>query len=239
MAQETMAQNKVQQLRTNGREELGTVERSSLSAQAYQQIRKALMIGALKPGERLSGRDLAARLGTSLTPVREALLQLVAEGVLESRTGHSIMVPTLARADYLELRDIRVEVEGLGAARAAARVDGESITRLEELHAHLVQAKSEHRFDDALRWNEAFHLELARASGMPRLVRVVEGLWAQSGPFLNFLYGDGDSATSGRAPHGHVQVIQALKAGDPEAAAKAIANDIIGGGNDLVRRLAG
>lgn len=220
------------------REELGTVERSSLSAQAYQQIRKALMIGAFKPGERLSGRDLAARLGTSLTPVREALLQLVAEGVLESRTGQSIMVPTLARADYLELRDIRVEVEGLGAARAAARVDADAIARLEELHAHLVQAKSERRFDDALRWNEAFHLELARASGMPRLVRVVESLWAQSGPFLNFLYGEGDGAAAGEALHGHVQVIQALKAGDPHAASEAIANDIIGGGNDLVLRLA-
>ncbi|MGE7413219.1 GntR family transcriptional regulator [Methylobacterium tarhaniae] len=218
--------------------EIGTVERNSLSGQAYQRIRKALMIGALKPGEKLSGRDLAARLGTSLTPVREALLQLVAEGVLESRTGHSIVVPTLTRADFLELRDIRVHVEGLSAARAAAQADEALIAGLETLHASLVQAKAEQRYDDALRWNEAFHLALARGSGMPRLVRVVESLWAQSGPFLNFLYRPDDAPLAPGAVHNHVRVLDALRARDPEAAARAIADDITEGGNDLVSRLA-
>lgn len=222
----------------NPPEEWGAVERTSLSGQAYQQIRKALMIGALKPGQKLSGRDLAARIGTSLTPVREALLQLVAEGVLESRTGHSITVPTLTRADYIELRDVRVEVEGLAARRAALQVTSELIGRLEELHAALVTAKAERRFDDALRWNEAFHLALARGANMPRLLRVVESLWAQSGPFLNFLYGDDSSAQNTGVMHGHVRVINALRAGDADAAAEAIAADIIGGGDDLVRRLA-
>lgn len=219
-------------------EEWDTVERSSLSGQAYQQIRKALMIGALKPGQKLSGRELAARLGTSLTPVREALLQLVAEGVLESRTGHSITVPTLTRADYVELRDIRVEVEGFAASRAALRATSEIVARLEEVHAHVAAAKAERRFDDALRWNEAFHLTLARGAGMPRLLRVVESLWAQSGPFLNFLYDKDDAPSPEGARHGHVRVIEALKAGDPDAAAQAIADDIIGGGNGLMRRLA-
>ena len=51
------------------------VERSSLSRQAYNQLRKALMLGELQPGQKLSGREIALRLGTSLTPVREALLQ--------------------------------------------------------------------------------------------------------------------------------------------------------------------
>jgi GntR family colanic acid and biofilm gene transcriptional regulator len=219
-------------------DELGTVERSSLSAQAYGQIRKALMIGALKPGQKLSGRELAARLGTSLTPVREALLQLVAEGVLESRTGHSITVPTLTRADYLELRDIRVEVEGLAAARATAQATPALIASLEDLHRRLVEAKADRRFDEALRCNEAFHLALARGAGMPRLLRVVESLWAQSGPFLNFLYGADGGTTSSVHPHGHLRVIEALRAGDPAGAAESIGADIVGGGNDLVRRLA-
>jgi DNA-binding GntR family transcriptional regulator len=221
------------------RDELGAMERSSLSRQAYQQIRKALMIGQLKPGQKLSGRELAAKLGTSLTPVREALLHLVAEGVLESRTGHSITVPTLTRADYLELRDIRVEIEGLGAARAAARANLEAISRLEELHGRLVEAKLERRFDDALRWNEAFHLALSRESDMPRLVRVVESLWTQSGPFLNFLYGDPETDARTKAPHAHTLVIDALRKRDAEAARRAIADDIIAGGAGLVRRLVG
>lgn len=219
-------------------EDWGTVERSSLSSQAYQQLRKALMIGALKPGQKLSGRDLAARLGTSLTPVREALLQLVAEGVLEARTGHSITVPTLTRADYIELRDIRVEVEGLAAARAAEQATAELVRRLEELHRLLVDAKAARQFDEALRWNEAFHLAIAHGARMPRLVRVIEGLWAQSGPFLNFLYNrDAPAPPPGAEVHGHVRVIEAIRAGDADAARRAIAEDIIGGGTDLARRL--
>jgi DNA-binding GntR family transcriptional regulator len=73
---------------------------------------------------------------------------------------------------------------------------------------------------------------------MPRLVRVVESLWAQSGPFLNFLYSEGDIGTPVGPNHGHLRVTQALKAGDSDAAARAIAADIAGGGRDLMRRLA-
>lgn len=218
-------------------DDLGTVERNSLSGQAYQQIRKALMVGQFEPGQRLSGRDLATRLGTSLTPVREALLQLVAEGVLESRAGHSITVPTITQADYVELRDLRVEVEGLGAARAAEHATADDIARLDDIHAALALAKAERRFDDGLRWNEAFHLALARASGMPRLVRVVESLWAQSGPFLTFLWRANDPVPDPGSRHGHRLVVDALKAHDPDAARQAIADDIIGGGAHLMARL--
>ena len=68
-------------LMDSGGDTFAAVARNSLSEQAYQQIRKALMVGELKPGQKLNGRDIAVRLGTSLTPVREALLQMVAEGV--------------------------------------------------------------------------------------------------------------------------------------------------------------
>jgi GntR family colanic acid and biofilm gene transcriptional regulator len=112
-----------------GGEAFEAVERSSLSRQAYNQLRKALMVGELQPGQKLSGREIALRLGTSLTPVREALLQLVAEGVLELRTGHSVTVPLPTRAVYTELRDIRVQTEGLGAERAAALITGNGQAR--------------------------------------------------------------------------------------------------------------
>lgn len=213
------------------------VQRHSLSDQAYGLIRKALMTGQLKPGQKISSREMAERLGTSLTPVREALLHLVAEGVLESHTGRSVRVPILTKADYLELRDLRVEVEGLGAARAAAHIDSEGIKQLQGIHDRLARAKAERRFDDALRWNEAFHISLAREARMPRLVRVVESLWAQSGPFLNFLYSDTASFPETGRPHQHTLLIEALRQRDSEAARNAITQDIIRGGESLILRL--
>lgn len=213
------------------------VERSSLSTQAYQQIRKALMVGELKPGQRLNGRAIAAQLGTSLTPVREALLQLVAEGVLEGRTGHSITVPRPTRAICTELRDIRVAVEGLGAERAAGRIDCKGIADLADIHAALVAAKAARDYGLALRCNEAFHIALCREAGLPRLLRVLESLWAQSGPFLNLLYAGPEAGPAGADPHGHVRVLEALRRGDGEAARRAIVEDIVSGGAVLMGQL--
>jgi DNA-binding GntR family transcriptional regulator len=218
-------------------EVFGTVERSSLSTQAYQQIRKALMVGELKPGQKLSGRELALRLGTSLTPVREALLQMVAEGVLESRTGQSITVPQPTRSVYAELRDIRAEVEGLAAERAAARIDDAGIAELAALHDGLVRGKAGRDYGSALRCNEAFHLGLARHSGMSRLFRVVEGLWAQSGPFLNYLYNGPEGWPVGDEPHAHIEVMDALRSRDGAAARAAIVKDILRGGAGMMGRL--
>jgi DNA-binding GntR family transcriptional regulator len=218
-------------------EVFGTVERSSLSTQAYQQIRKALMVGELKPGQKLSGRELALRLGTSLTPVREALLQMVAEGILESRTGQSITVPKPTRSVYGELRDIRAEVEGLAAERAAQRIDDVGIAELAALHDGLVRGKAERDYGSALRFNEAFHLGLARHSGMPRLYRVVEGLWAQSGPFLNYLYNGPEGWPVGDDPHAHVEVMEALRRRDGAGARAAIVKDIMRGGAGMMQRL--
>jgi len=213
------------------------VERSSLSNQAYQQIRKALMVGELKPGQKLSGREIAVWLGTSLTPVREALLQLVAEGVLEARTGQSIIVPHPTRAAFGELRDIRVEVEGLAAARAAAYISTAAIADLAAMHDRLMQAKKARDCGAALRSNEAFHLGLVRESGMPRLFRVVESLWAQSGPFLTLLSNGPENWSVSDEPNCHLEVLDALRRRDAVAARAAIVEDIVGGGAELMTRL--
>ncbi|MBR0906356.1 MULTISPECIES: GntR family transcriptional regulator [Bradyrhizobium] len=214
------------------------VERSSLSRQAYNQLRKALMVGELQPGQKLSGREIALRLGTSLTPVREALLQLVAEGVLELRTGHSITVPVPTRAVYTELRDIRAQTEGLGAERAAAIITQAGIKELADVHERLVTAKREGDYALALRCNEAFHLGLCREAQMPRLFRVVESLWTQMGPFLNFLYKGPEGWPPPKGEHFHCSVLTALKQRDGAAARQAIVEDIIGGGAGLLDKLA-
>ncbi len=214
---------------------LDPIARRNLGAQAHERLRKALATGELRPGERLTGRSLAARLGTSLTPVREALLQLVAEGALEMQAGKSFTVPVLTRAAYLELRDLRLVLEGMGAERAAAAIAPVALARLAEAHAGLVDAKARADLPAALRWNEEFHLGLAAASGLPRLLRLVEGLWAQSGPFLNDLQADWPHTVAD--PHPHVLVLAALRARDGAAAAAAIRRDILEGGEGLLRRL--
>lgn len=230
-----MKQGDVAAETTNGAFE--ALEHESLSSKAYAQIRRALTTGELKPGQRLSGREIAFRFGTSLTPVREALLQLVAEGLLEAQTRQSITVPVPTRQAYLELRDIRVEVEGLGAQRAASLVQQAAVDDLAEIHSTLVSAKASGDYPLALRCNVAFHLGLCREARLPRLFKVVDGLWAQSGPFLTLLYSKIGDWPVPEGQHPHLKVLDALQRRDGEAARKAIANDILTGGAGMLRRL--
>ncbi len=104
-------------------------------------------------------------------------------------------------------------------------------------HDHLVQAKKAGDFGLALRHNEAFHLGIARESGMPRLFRAVESLWTQSGPFLNFLFNGAECWAVLGAQHCYLKVLDALRLRDAASARAAIVEDIVSGGAELMVRL--
>ena len=93
---------------------------TSLRTRVYDSLRDALTAGQFTPGQKLSFRYIAGTLGVSLTPVREAIRRLVAEGALEMRPGRSVRVPLMTQAKILELRDMRLTLEGLAAEKAAA-----------------------------------------------------------------------------------------------------------------------
>ena len=97
------------------------ITRSNLTAQVYAVLSDALLEGRLPPRQRLKIRNLAAALHVSETPVREAVMQLVRERGLELQANRSLRVPRLSASQYLELRAIRLELEGLevrGMSRA-------------------------------------------------------------------------------------------------------------------------
>ena len=96
---------------------------TSLRSQVYDSLRDALTAGRFTPGQKLTFRFIAGTLGVSLTPVREAVRRLVAEGAFEMRPNRSVRVPLMTRDKILELRDIRMAVEGLATEKAAALRD--------------------------------------------------------------------------------------------------------------------
>ena len=92
---------------------------TSLRKQVYDSLCAALTSGRFAPGQKLTFRFVAKALGVSLTPVREAVRRLVAEGAFEMQPNRSVRIPLMTKAKVLELRDIRVAVEGLAAGKAA------------------------------------------------------------------------------------------------------------------------
>jgi DNA-binding GntR family transcriptional regulator len=213
----------------------GPVARDSLTSRVYADLRTGLLHGRLRPGQRLKIRELAAAMQVSETPVREAVMQLVREGGLELRTGASIRVPRLSLGDYLELRRIRLLLEGLAAEQATRRVTPDAIASLAAEHARLVQAEDRGDWSAAVAANFRFHHGLWELAAMPSLLGILEGIWLRHGPLVNLLYPDARPRYAGR--HQHLNILDGLAARRPAQVRKAVRDDLIEGGRALVQLL--
>jgi DNA-binding GntR family transcriptional regulator len=119
------------------KEDLGPMETSSLADQAYRRLRDAVREGALRPGEKITERDLASRLGVSPTPVREALRQLVHERVVERAGPRALRIADHSVSARAEIVEAEVRLSAL-MARLAAR--NATDTQLAELGGILDRA---------------------------------------------------------------------------------------------------
>ncbi|MCK1726359.1 GntR family transcriptional regulator [Bradyrhizobium sp. 142] len=200
------------------------VGRDNLHARAYFQLRKALMAGRFRPGQRLLLKPLAQELGVSVTPVREALLRLASERGLVPHQSRTMMVPVLSVARFREIRDIRIELEGRAAEAAANNISSQSVSALEKMHEQLMLARRRRDVQTVLSINEEFHFRIYRSSDLPVVCGLIENLWVQMGPLLT-LNDFSESATA--KDHPHRSILASLAARDGAGARLALANDIL------------
>ena len=213
---------------------LKKISKDNLTSQVYQQIKEAIMSGRFQPGERVPIRQLAEKMGTSATPVREALLKLVSYGALEMKPAHPIAIPVLDKKGYLENRSIRVVNEGLAAAEAAKRITKRQLNKLIKLNDEMIKAAKANRFNDSIACNYAFHIELCKAADMPVLLEFIEILWLRIGPSLNFLKPRPSVNRAKGSSNYHKAILQALQNKDARAARLAMEKDLIEGGETLL-----
>jgi len=211
------------------------LEQGNLSARAYIALREGLISGQFRPGQRLVMQDLAEKLGTSVTPVREACLRLVSERGLELRSGRFVTVPPMTLARYMEVRTIRLSLEGLAAALAAETATEEEIDRLVEIQTIFEKVDRAGDPEGAFRYNRDFHFAVYRLSRMDMLVAHIESLWVSMGPMLTVFFKEGEHKYIGAAEHQNV--IAALREKKPARARTAIERDLILGGEDFLRFL--
>ena len=129
--------------------------------------------------------------------MREAIFQLMRDGAVEAKTHSYYRVCKLSVAEYLERREIRLLLQPLAARRALEHITEGDIDLLERMHAKLVAAEAAKDYETAVRANFDFHFGLYRLSKMPALIGMIENLWIQHGPMLNYLYPEGHRLTSG------------------------------------------
>ncbi len=203
---------------------LEPVRRETLHETAYTEIRAALTSGRMKMGESLTLRSLAAALGISETPVREAVRRLVTEGALEAVPNRSISVPVMTRAKLEEQRQVRVELEGLATEMAVANLTPTDIKHLAALDAQMAAAGKAGDTVTVLARNSDFHMSIYRASRSDLLVDLIEITWLRAGPLLTLV--DGRPEMMKNAKSAHRDLLAALRNQDPIAARAALAEDI-------------
>jgi DNA-binding GntR family transcriptional regulator len=204
------------------REVFDPVPRESLYQSVYSRIALALIEGELGPDDKLRIRPLAEQLGTSVTPVRDAILRLVQDGALEWRSPKDIRVPRMQVAQFEEIRLIRLQIEGLAANLAAQKATSKDIEILEAIVRDNEVARTASDGREAVRLNRLFHAEISRIAALPLLDEMIQRMWLRMGPIISTAYPGGGRAMI----QYHYEILDAVRKGDAQAAEVAIRSDI-------------
>lgn len=209
----------------------GITRGDTLTDQAESVLRDALMSGGFRPGETITIRALSGRLGVSVTPAKDAMARLIGERILEWGPRRSALVPALTPQSIDEIYDIRLALEPIAAVAAMRNLPGKSIAELKKINARLATAMEKKNFKSVLVSNRDFHFAIYGRSGLPMLIKMIEGMWLRLGPSLNLLYtGQPKPPASKRGGTGfHAEIIAAIEEQDEAALRQHIAADLATG----------
>lgn len=174
-----------------------------------RRLRDAVASGRLRPGDPIRQNAIAAELGVSRIPVREALRQLEGEGLVVFRPYSGARVASLDLAACEELYKMRERLEPLALSESMRHLDDAQIAALRALAAGL-----EGSTDDADRWiaaDRSFHLACYAGIRTPRLLSIIQGFWNASQPFRRVLVRAFDDADYGIVGSEHALIIDAIE----------------------------
>jgi DNA-binding GntR family transcriptional regulator len=189
------------------------ISRSVLSAQVKDRLLEAILDGRYPPGARIVETRVARELGTSQAPVREALRDLEALGVVETTAFRGARVRRPSTAELLEAFAIRAELESLGARLAIPRLTDENLDELAEYVAEMRRAAESDDTRAEATADAAFHGRVVELAGNATLERVWRTLEPFSRTYITIVAPGADRR---RIADEHVPVLDALRRRDPE-----------------------
>lgn len=212
------------------------IERLPAHQIAYARLRDMVLFGDLPPGAAVTIEGLVARMELGMTPVREAIRRLSAEGALQMLGNRRVCVPRLGAVALDDLGFARRMVETRLALRALELCDGALVSELRIIDARLDAAIARGDIPAYLRENHGFHFHLYARAGADVLEGLAAGLWLRIGPSLRVVcHGPDGAGALGAAgqplhqPDHHKRALAALDARDGPALEAAIADDITQG----------
>ena len=202
----------------------------------YEQLRAMILFGDLAPGQAVTIQGLTDALEAGMTPVREALRRLIAEGALTHQGNRRVSVPLLTPAGVEELGFMRLALEPELTRRAAGRMTPARLARLGEIDAELNTAISKGDISGYLTQNYRFHTTLYDGADAAIMAATVDRLWLRFGPSLRVVCA---RFGTGELPDKHADLLAALGSNDVEAAVTAISEDVAQGTKQIKTALTG
>jgi DNA-binding GntR family transcriptional regulator len=207
----------------------------SLAQQAYTTLKRDIISCKLRPGEVVVESELATAYGMSKTPIREALNLLRNEGFVQVLPRRGTLIKPIDVQDVQHTFFLRMLLEPEAAALAASRATGEQLKRLTDLaSAPPAERKAPATQADRLLRNRLFHVALAEASGIPRLIAIVGSLHEEVERFYNSerLRKSGDPT----GEHHHA-ILEAVLTGDADLARSLMTENIKASRQHLIELL--
>jgi DNA-binding GntR family transcriptional regulator len=192
----------------------------------YRGLRTRIMHGEITPGQAMTLRGLGDEYGVSMTPAREAVRRLVAEGALSMSQSGRVATPELTNERIEELAALRALIEVELASRALPRAHMALIERLQRINALIAAAIDDHDAVTYIRTNLEFHRTLYLRAQAPAMLAMAETVWLQLGPTMRKLYG---RMHRKEPPMNHKLILAALKAGDEPSLRLAVRSDVTQG----------
>lgn len=210
---------------------------SSIPRVLYEKLRIGILVGELQTGQVLRQEELARRFNVSRVPLREALSQLEADGLIEARPRRGFAVTALDSEEIVEVFELRAVIEE-HAGRVAARArTAQDISDVENL-VQSMEALDPHSAEFGRRWtllNYEFHNRIIASSRRKRLTRIAGILHSTIAPYVGIdVDWSGGVANAGRE---HREILEALRAGDADGLAELIRQHVEGTARRLLKSM--
>lgn len=219
----------------NGLPRFDTIERKSTTEIVYDHLKEKILEGSLLPGTRLVEAQVADQMGTSRSPVREALQLLAADGLVDTRSKHGAFVKRLSAEEVWEVYTAREAIEGYVAALAAKRATRADVKRLEAAQENVLNLARNEDYSATVKADFELHRLIWEQSGhrllcdiLSRLEVQIRMFMAVQAPLFHHLY---DSVED------HKNVVQAIAEGDADGARESIQEHILKAGRLAVKEL--
>lgn len=190
---------------------------------AYEQLREMILFGKLAPGQAVTIQGLTTTLRAGMTPVREALRRLIAEGALIHQGNRRVSVPVLTPTCLNELIFMRDTLEPELARRATHHMTPERLMDLRRIDTDLNHAIEKGDVSGYLTQNYRFHSTLYLSADAPIMAATVDQLWLRFGPSLRVVCGRFGTES---LPDKHADLLAALEKGDADGVGQAMAEDV-------------